>query len=121
MMNDETFQRTRTRFLTGVLLAWMPFLLFVVPVLNVFRGVATSKATGLATVAGGLAEGLVTFGFAALVMAEVTAIVLLARGFSKVSGFRSFLSVASICCSLLMMAMMGIFVWLTVYLRSLSR
>jgi hypothetical protein len=121
MMDDETFQRTRTRFLMGVLLAWVPFLLFVVPVLNAFRGVATSKATGLDAVAGGLTEGLATFGFAALVIAEVSAIVLLARNFSRVSGLRSFVSAASICCSLLMMAIMGIFVWLTVYLRSLPR
>jgi hypothetical protein len=75
----------------------------------------------LAAVAGGLAEGLITFGFAALVIAEVTAIVLLARTFSKVSGLRSFLSLVSICCSLLMVAIMGIFVWLTVYLRSLAQ
>lgn len=119
-MHDEPLQRTRNRFFTGVLLAWVPFFLFLVPaLLNAFRGVASNKATGLGAVAGGFTEGLAAFGFATLLFAEITAIVLLARTFSKVSGFRSFLSVASVSCSLLMIALMGIFVWLIVYLRSL--
>lgn len=121
-MHDEPLQRTRNRFFTGVLLAWVPFFLFLVPaLLNAFRGVATNKATGLGAVAGGFAESFVIFGFAALLMVEVMAIVFSARSFSKVSGLRRVLSVASICCSLLLIATMGIFVWLVVYLRSFSR
>lgn len=121
-MPDESLEGTRTRFVQGALLAWIPFLLFFVPALfNIFRGIGQSKATGLAAVAGGWAEGLVVFGFTALVISEVTAVVLLARSFSKETAVRNFLSVASICCSALMLLTMGLFVWFTMYLRSLTR
>src|SRR3954447_20327829 len=104
-MHNENFQETR--FIKGALLAWIPCLLFFVPVIVfAFRDISASKATGLGAVAGGLAEGLVIFGFTAMVVSEATAIVLLARSFSKENAVRNFLSVASICCCALMLAMM---------------
>ena len=66
-MRDESLESTRTRFVTGAMLAWIPFLLFfVLAILNAFRSIGENKATGLGAVAGGLTEGLVIFGFAAL-------------------------------------------------------
>lgn len=106
-------QDGKARFVKGVLLAWAPFLFFLVPALaNAFRGISSQKATGLGAVAGGLAEGLIVFGFASACIFELAAIVLLARTFSAKHLGRSFLSAISICCSGLMLAMLGVFVWL---------
>ena len=121
-MDDVSLERTRIRFVKGALLAWIPFLLFFVPaILNAFRGISANKATGLGAVAGGFSEGLVIFGFTAILISEVAALVLLFRSFSKGNALRSLLSVVSICCSGLVIAMMGAFVWLTAYMRSLPR
>jgi hypothetical protein len=103
-MPDESLERTRTRFVQGAFLAWIPFLLCFVPAFfNAFRGIGQSKATGLAAVAGGWAEGLLIFGLTALVISQVTAVVLLTRSFSTEKVGRNFLSVASICCSAFML------------------
>jgi|GEM_PF-3524939 len=99
-------------FVKGVLLTWVPFLLFMVPMLaNTFRGVSESKATGLAAVAGGISEGLATFGLAAMVISQILAIFLLARTFDRGHFLRSLLSAVSMFCSLLLIAFTGVSVW----------
>ena len=106
-------QDGKGRFIKGVLLAWIPFLLFLVPaVANAFRGISSQKATGLGAVAGGLAEGFVVFGFAAVLISEVAAIVLLVRTLSTEHLGQSVLSVVSIFCSGLMLAILATFIWL---------
>ena len=74
--------RTKARFVNGLLLAWIPFVFFFAPMAVTFvRELSPQKATGLGAVAGGLSEGLITFGLAAIVVTQVGAIVLLARSF----------------------------------------
>ena len=101
------------RFNQGVLLTWVPFLLFMIPMFaNAFTGISNSKATGLAAVAGGIAEGLATFGLAAIVITQVGAIVVLARTFSRGHFLRNFFSAVSMICSVLLISFMALFVWL---------
>ena len=99
-------------FLRGVLLTWVPFLLFMIPMLaNTFTGIANTKATGLAEIAGGIAEGLATFGLAAIVITQIVAIFVLARTFNRGHVLRSLFSGLSIICSLLLISFMVLFVW----------
>jgi hypothetical protein len=103
---------TAKAFHSGVTLAWIPFLfLYVFGLRNTFRGIAASQATGLGVVAGGLAEGFATFGFAAMLVMQVTAAVLLVRSFSKDYWGRSIVAIASLICSaitsLMIVALIG--------------
>lgn len=107
---DDT---TKARFIKGVLLAWIPFLCFMLPLfVSLFRSFSTEKATGIGAVAGGVSEGLATFGLAAIVISQIAAILLLARTFNRAHALRGFFSVVSICCSLILLAFIGLAVWL---------
>jgi len=110
-MNDVE----KRRFLWGVSLAWSPALLLLLTsllgVVNSFRGISEQKATGVVAVAGGLAEFFMIFGTLVTLAFQVTAILLLFRGFSRQHGYRSLLSVVSICLSVLMIFLLGTFVW----------
>jgi hypothetical protein len=112
--NSPLDDAQKRRFLWGVLLAWIPFLFFV---LNAFREISTQKATGLGAVTGGFAEAFATFGFATTVVLEVAGIVLLVRTFSKEHPMRTFLSVISISCSGLTLAILGLSLWYFFRLR----
>ena len=103
--NSQSDDAKKRRFLWGVLLAWIPFLFFV---LNAFREISTQKTTGLGAVAGGVTEAFATFGFAASVALQVTAIVLLVRAFSKKHPTRTFFAVLSICCSGLTLSILAL-------------
>jgi hypothetical protein len=106
--NDNTAKA----FLRGVLLTWVPFLLFMIPMLaNAFRGISNTKATGLAALAGGVAEGLATFGLAAIFITQIVAIFVLARTFNREHVLRSLFSGLSIICNLLLISFMVLSVW----------
>jgi hypothetical protein len=111
----------RKRFWWGVVLAWIPFLFLAIPtaigVFRAFRGISQEKATGLGAVAGGMGEIFSTFGLAAMVVSEVTAIILLLRSFSGDRPKRAIVSALSICCSGFMLAIVGLFLWLVFFLR----
>jgi hypothetical protein len=109
-MPSQTDEAKRRWFLCGVLLAWIPFLFLIIPgIIGLIRVFRMSKVTGLAAVAGGLAEALSTFGLATTLVFEVAAVVLLLRAFSQARPMRAFFSVISICCSGLVL---GLFLWL---------
>src|SRR5258708_20631989 len=78
-MEDELKQK---RFLWGVALTWAPWLPITIGLGHLFVGISSSKATGLAAVAGGFAEMYVLVGLAATVICEVCAMVLLFPAFS---------------------------------------
>jgi hypothetical protein len=99
------------RFLCGVALAWVPWVPMMIGLSYLFRGIWNSKATGLAAVAGGFAEGYVLVGLAATLICEGGAMVLLFRAFSRGHGVRSALSVLSIFMSGLMIVLFGLSVW----------
>jgi hypothetical protein len=112
-MPSQTDEARRRWFLWGVLLAWIPFLFLITPgIIGLIRVFGTSKVTGLAGVAGGLAEALSTFGLATTLVFEVAAIVLLLRAFSQARPMRAFFSVISICCGGLVL---GLFLWLFLF------
>ena len=102
----------KKRFLWGVALAWAPWIPTLVGLASAFRGISREKATGIAAVAGGLAEIFVVCGIGAVLIGQVTAIVLLFRAFSPGHGMRSLFSVLSICLSGLMLLLVGLFLWL---------
>lgn len=99
-------------FVRGLVFAWIPLLLFMVPAaMEMFRGVSGQKATGLGAVAGGLTNGLVIFGIVAIVACEVYGVVLLARSFSRDHVATSFLALISIVFAALVLLLVGGLVW----------
>jgi hypothetical protein len=100
------------RFLWGVLLTWLPLIPLGIPLVHSFRGISEQKATGLGVVAVGLAEVYLRFGVGITLLFEVTAIVLLVRAFSRGHWLRASFSVGSICLSLIVISLFGLFVWL---------
>ena len=100
------------RFLWGVALAWAPWVPAMIGFASAFRGVSNTKATGLAAVAGGMAEMYALLGFAGTLICEVSAIALLFRAFSRGHGVRSAFSVLSICMSGLMIMLFCLSMWL---------
>jgi hypothetical protein len=107
----------RKRFLWGVALVWVPWVPVIIGLGNAFVGIANTKATGLAAVAGGIMETQVMVGLAATLACEVSAMVLLSRGFSRGHELRSVLSVLSICASGLLIFLFGLSVWFLRHLR----
>jgi hypothetical protein len=99
-------------FLWGVLLAWTPGLPAIVGLGYAFRGISAEKATGLAAVAGGLAETFILVGLLATLVFEVAAIIMLLRAFERGHWLRSLFSAFSICLGGLMLLLLGLFLWL---------
>ena len=115
-MDHNTEIADRNKFRWGLLLAWIPLLFFIVPTaigfINAFVSMANQRATGLAAVAGGLAEVLVTFGLVVVVGSEVAAIVMLLRTLSRSQPMRAVVAIISVCCSGLLLGLVGLFLWL---------
>lgn len=97
----------RKRFLWGVLLAWLPWILIGLGLINWFHGASGQKATGLGAVALS-PEGM---GFAIALLFEPIAIVLLSRSFSRGHWLRTSLSVVSICLSVSTISVFGFLLW----------
>ncbi|MFZ0955591.1 MAG: hypothetical protein WAN60_04560 [Candidatus Sulfotelmatobacter sp.] len=105
------FDLKQKRFRWGVVLAWAPWVPMMIG-LSYLWGMWDSKATGLAAVAGGFAEGYVLAGLAATLICEVGALALLFRAFSPGHALRGVFSVLSICMSGLMIVLFGLSVWM---------
>ena len=105
-------ERRRRRFLWGILLAWAPAVPLIFGFMNAVRGISHEKATGLAAVAGGLAEVFLTFGLIVTLVFEVGAIFLLLRVFSREHLGQTLFSIASICLSGFMIFLLAVFLWL---------
>jgi hypothetical protein len=107
-MDISIDQVQKRRFTYGVALAWVPWLFFIPGFMNAFRGIASSKATGLAAVAGGLTEALVPVGFASILVLQISAVVMLRRSVSKEHRFRGFVAMASLfCCAFTLFMLIG--------------
>jgi hypothetical protein len=98
----------KKRFLLGIALAWVPWVPTAVGLSYAFAGISNTKATGLAAIAGGLAESFVLWGIITMVIAQVAAIVWLGKSFSSGHGWRNFVSVISIVLSGLMLVLVCI-------------
>jgi hypothetical protein len=119
MDNILTQERKRRWFVWGTVVSCTLSIPLIIGMSNVFNGIAKEKATGLAAVAGGLAEGYVTFGMVLAFAMPITAILLLSRSFARGHGLRSLFSLVCICWNALMLALAGLFLWL--YLVYLPR
>ena len=104
--------QSRKRFLWGVALAWVPGIPILIGLRDAFIGINNSKATGLAAVAGGLAETYVTVGLAATLICEVWAMTLIFRSFSRGHGLRSAFSILTLCMSGLTLILFCLSLWL---------
>ena len=71
------------------------------------------KATGLGAVAGGIAEAYVTFALILAFVLPIAAIVLLVKSFSGGHRMRALFSLLCILWNALMLALAGLFVWLS--------
>ena len=111
--------RKRTWFIWGAVLTCILSLPLIVGMFSSFRGISTEKATGLAAVAGGLAEAYLTFAFVLTFLLPIAAILLLSRSFAKGHQVRSLLSLLCIGWNAVLLALAGLYVWL--YLVYLPR
>ncbi len=111
---------SQKRFRWGLVLAWAPWLAMVPGLWSMFIGINSSKATGLAVVAGSMAEALVWWGLATLLVAELIALFFLTRSFSKQDSFRNLVSIISICASGMMLLLVGGFLWLAHFIARQS-
>ena len=102
------------------MLAWAPWLAMVPGLWSMFIGINSSKATGLAAVAGGMAEALVWWGLATLVAAQLVALIWLVRCFSKQDTFHNLISFVSICASGMMLILVCGFLWLAHFIAHQS-
>jgi hypothetical protein len=113
--------RKRKWFVWGTVVTCMMSIPLVIGMAQSFRGIFAEHATGLAAVAGGLAEAYVTFAAVLAFALPITAIFLLSRSFVKGHAARSFFSLLCICWNAIMLALSGLFRWLyLVYLPHLS-
>jgi len=117
-MDDTlTHERKRKWFIWGSVVTCILSIPLLIGISNAFRGISTEKATGLATVAGGFAEGYVTFGVVLAFALPIAAIFLLSRSLTRGHGMRSLFSILCICWNALMLVFAGLFLWLNlVYL-----
>lgn len=90
---------SQKRFLWGLLLAWLPWIPTMIGIGYLFIGISNSKATGLAVVAGVMAELLVLWGLLAICISQTVAIVWLFRSFSSAHILRGLMAAASILAS----------------------
>jgi hypothetical protein len=84
------------QFRWGMVLAWVTLIPLMYGCFNSFKGISEQKATGLAAVAGRIAEAFATFGLVAFVAMEVYAVVLLVRSMCGASWERRALCILSI-------------------------
>jgi hypothetical protein len=101
------------RFLWGMALVWVPWIPILVALGYGLYHASRVKATGLAAVAGGFGEIFVIYGLAGTFIAQLFAIVLLSKALMPGRALRNFLSILSLCLSLLMIVMIAVFLWLS--------
>ena len=119
-MDDiPTDERKRKWFIWGTVVTCTLSIPLIIGMSNAFRGISGEKATGVAALAGGIAEAYVTFGVVLGFALSIAAIFLLSRSFARGHGMRSLFSILGICWNALMLVLAGLCVWL--YLVYLPR
>jgi hypothetical protein len=88
---------------------------FIVPtaigIISAIAQMSAQSTTGLGAVAGGFTYVVGTFGLVVMVGSELAAIVMLLRSLSSSHPIRSTVAIVSICCSCLLLSMLGLFFW----------
>ncbi len=108
----------RIRFLIGVLLSWIAWIPIAIGLREAFHGMSNTKAIGLGAVAGGLGGAFARWGVAAMVVAQVAAIVWLGKSFAPQHWLRNLVSVVSIVLSGLTLVLVCLFlaaVWFSAH------
>jgi len=95
-----------------MLFAWAPLVPTLIGLGFAFRGIRSTKATGLAAVAGGVGESLVLWGLVSMIACQIAAIVWLVRSISREHLMRSVVSALSVCASAVILLLIGVFLWL---------
>jgi hypothetical protein len=109
--DDNGRHRGKNWFLWGIGLAVTSSLPFVVPILTLLRGISSTKATGLAAVAGGVTELYVTSGLILTFMLPIAAIVFLTLSFSGGNQARKLFSLLAIGWSVFVLFLYGAAAW----------
>jgi hypothetical protein len=102
----------KKRFLWGVALARAPSVPALIGLSNVLRGMSRARATGLAAVAGGLAEMFAVCGIGAILIGQTLAIFITSSAFSPADWMQNLFSVLLICLRGLMLLFVSPFPWL---------
>ena len=112
---DDAFGHDRKRnwFLWGMVLTSTLSIPLILGTFHSFRGISEQKATGLGAVAGGIAEAYMTFALILAFALPIAAIVLLVKSFSGGHRMRALFSLLCILWNALMLALAGLFVWLS--------
>jgi hypothetical protein len=102
-VDDVSSAGVTSRFFRyGVLLVWIPVLAVSLPgLVSLLGSISPNKTTGLGAVPGGLSEAFITFGFLVFIAAQVVAIVLLIRSFSRFDVQHKLFSVLTVGVSLM--------------------
>ncbi len=111
--SETTDETNKKRVRWGALLVWSPWIPIAIGLGITLRGIAKQKAAGIGAVAGGLTELFVVWGIGAILIGQVTGIILLSRALSAGHWMRNLFSFVSICLSLLMLLLVGLFLWLS--------
>lgn len=107
-----THDGKRTKFVWGAVLTGALSIPLLVGMAHAFRGISAEKATGLAAVAGSLAESYLMFGIVVAFALPIAAIILLSRSFVPGHGVRSLFSLLGICWNALIVVFAGVSLWL---------
>ncbi len=111
---------TQRRFRWALVLAWAPWIAFLIGFWDLFIGMNHSKATGLAVVWANMFEMLVWWGLPTLVIVEVVALIWLLRSFSKQNVLRNLIALVSVCASGMMLLFVAGFLWIEHYITHLQ-
>jgi hypothetical protein len=122
MDDASSHDRKRKWFLWGMVLTSTLSIPLILGTFHSFRGISEEKAIGLGAVAGGIAETYVTFALILAFVLPIAAIVLLVKSFSGGHRTRALFSLLCILWNALMLALAGLFVWLSfIYLPHAQR
>jgi hypothetical protein len=121
-MDDSlSYDRKKKSFVWGTVLTGTLSIPLIIIFFRAFKGIFAEKATGLAAVAGGVAEAYVTLGVLLSLALPLAAIVLLLRSFSAGHRMRTLISLLCICACGLTLALAGLFVWMVlIYLPHIA-
>jgi hypothetical protein len=103
---------SKRRFVWGIALAGTSSIPLIILFFIAFRGIQPEKATGLAAIAGGLAEGYSTLGLLLTFLLPVAAIVVLRKSWSGANSTRKMFSVLITIWSAFMLLIYGLGAWL---------
>jgi hypothetical protein len=97
-MEDSSSHDSKGKwYVWGTILTWTLSIPVIIAIFNSLREISEQKATGVGAVAGGLAEGYVTFSLILAFVLPVGAIVLLVRSLSGTHRWTSVTSKIALC------------------------